>query len=151
MKKKLLSFAVIVLSLCIFSASSFAQEVPGGSGDGGGGTPPDEGGTGGGTVTQSTGFHFTRNNGDGTCGQKAQIRLYYTIAPTAAPVLTQIYYQGQPLFANFQPVTGDISGFATKGYVSFCINTSNLPPAIKLTLTYNASSTQQNISISGTD
>lgn len=149
MKKALLSFTV-VLFMSLFSANIFAQDVPGGESDGsGGGTPPDEPGTS--ATTQSTAVHFTRNNGDGTCGDKAQIRMYYTVAPTAQPLLTQIYYQEQPLFANFTPVAGNIADFATKGYVSYCLNTTNIPPAIKLTLTYNASSSQQGVSISGTD
>jgi hypothetical protein len=78
--------------------------------------------------------------------------MYYTTAPTVAPVLTQIYYQGEPLFSNFQPVTADISNFATTGYISFCINAANIPPAIKLTLTYLPGGTNQPIAeISGTD
>ena len=149
MKKVLLSFTV-VLCMTLFSTNIFAQDVPGGESDGGGGTPPDGGGT---TVAaQPLGYHFTRNNGDGTCGDKAQIRLYYTTAPTVAPVLTQIYYEGQPLYANFTPVTGNIADFATKGYVSFCLTASNIPPAIKLTLTYTPGGTNQALAtITGTD
>lgn len=149
MKRKLLSFAILFISFTVISISSFAQDVPGGSGDGT--TPPDGGGTTGTTAPQPTAIHFTRNNGDGTCGGLAQIRMYYATAPTTAPVLTQIDYNGAPLYANFTAVTGDISNYATTGYVSFCLNTSNIPPAIKLTLTYNASATQQGVTISGTD
>lgn len=150
MKKVLLSFTVVLL-MSFFSVNIFAQDVPGGeSGGGGGTTPPDGSGTGS-TAPQPTGVHFTRNNGDGTCGGQAQIRLYYTTAPTVAPVLTQIYYQEAPLFANFVPVTANISNYASTGYASFCLNASNIPPAIKLTLTYNASSAQNGVSISGTD
>ncbi|HUS03174.1 MAG TPA: hypothetical protein VMY77_15655 [Chitinophagaceae bacterium] len=146
MKKRLLTFAVLIISLTITS-TSFAQDDTGGSAGGGtGGT------SGGGTtvVAQPTAIHFTRNNGDGTCGMQAQIRMYYTTAPTAAPVLTQIWYNGAPLYSNFTPVTGDISNYATKGYVSFCLPTSNIPPAIKLTLDYSPSATQT-ATISGTD
>ena len=150
MKRKLLSFTILFVAFTVFSISSFAQVVPGGSGDGSG-TPPDGGGTTGTPIPQPTAIHFTRNNGDGTCGGLAQIRLYYTTAPTVAPVLTQIEYNGAPLYTNFTAVTGNIADYASKGYVSFCLTTSNVPPAIKLTLTYNASSTQQNVSISGTD
>ena len=151
MKKKLLSFAVIVLSVCLFTTKTFAQVAPGD--DGSGGTPPDGGGTTGTTVpAQPLGYHFTRNNGDGTCGGEAQIRLYYTTAPAVAPVLTQIYYQGQPLYTNFLPVTGNIANYASKGYVSFCLPTSNIPPAIKLTLTYIPGGTGQAADdISGTE
>lgn len=149
MKQKL-TVTLFVLAFLTISNITFAQDDSGGyAGGDGGGLPPDGSGT---TVTaQPKPFHFTRNNGDGTCGGQAQIRMYYTTAPTTAPVLTQIYYNGEPLFANFTPVTGDLSTYATTGYVSFCIGVSNIPPAIKLTLTYNASSIQQNLTISGTD
>src|SRR5687767_14768549 len=110
MKKNLLTMAVI-LSLSIFSTTTFAQDDSGGySGGEGGSNPPDEGGT----VTvppQPTAVHFTRNNGDGTCGGLAQIRMYYTVAPTVQPELTQIYYQEAPLYSNFTPVKGNIAGF----------------------------------------
>jgi hypothetical protein len=152
MKKVLHTFSLLFISLCMFSVSSFAQDVPGGSGDGSGdgsGTP--DGGSTGSTVAQPLGVHFTRNNGDGTCGGMAQIRLFYATAPTTAPVLTQIYYNDAPLYSNFTAVTGNISNYATTGYVSFCLSTSNIPPAIKLTLTYTASATQTGASISGTD
>lgn len=140
MKKKLLSLTFIILSICFVSASSFAQIAPG---DSGSGTP---------VPPQPLAYHFTRNNGDGTCGGAAQIRLYYTTAPTVAPVLTQIYYNGEPLYTNLLPVTGDIAGYATNGYVSFCLPTANIPPAIKLTLTYvPGGSGQAAVEISGTD
>ena len=138
--------------MSLFSANLFAQDVPGGSSDGGGGTPPDPGGTGTTVPAQPLGIHFTRNNGDGTCGGLAQIRLYYTTAPTVAPVLTQIDYNGAPLYTNFTPVTGNIADFATKGYVSFCLSVSNIPPAIKLILTYTPGGTNQApAQISGAD
>ena len=148
MKKTLLSVTV-VLFMTLFSTNVFAQPAPGDSGA----PPPDPGGTGGTSVpAQPLGYHFTRNNGDGTCGGEAQIRLYYTTKPTVAPVLTQIYYQGAPLYTNFLPVTGNIADYATKGYVSFCLATSNIPPAIKLTLTYNPGGTGQAADdISGTE
>ena len=146
MKKRLLTFAVLILSLCITS-TSFAQDDSGGSAGSGGGTP-DGGGT---TVaTQPTAVHFTRNNGDGTCNGLAQIRMYYSTAPTAAPVLNEIWYNGATLYSNFVPVTGNISNYATTGYVSFCLTTSNIPPAIKLTLDYKPSASQTT-TISGTD
>lgn len=150
MKKQLLTLAVI-LSLSIFSTTTFGQDDTGGSA-GGGGTPPDLSGGTGTIPTQPTGVHFTRNNGDGTCGGVAQIRMYYTVAPTVQPELTQVYYQGQPLYSNFSPVKGNIADFATKGYVSYCLSTSNIPPAIKLTLTYKPGGTNQPLTqISGTD
>jgi hypothetical protein len=101
-------------------------------------------------VTQPQAVHFTRNNGDGLL-IKAQIKMYYLTAPTTAPILTQIYYNGSPLFADFAPVTADISNFASTGYVTFNIPTANIPPAIKLTLTYLASPISSPSTISGTD
>ncbi|MDB5223470.1 MAG: hypothetical protein JWN83_2137 [Chitinophagaceae bacterium] len=151
MKKKLLTSGILFISLCFFSLNIFAQGAPG---DSGGGDDPTGGSDGGGTIVaaQPLGVHFTRNNGDGTCGGQAQIRLYYTTAPTVAPVLTQIYYQDQPLYSNLLPITGNIADFASKGYVSFCLPTSNIPAAIKLTLTYTPGGTNQpTAEISGTD
>lgn len=147
MKRKLLTFALLGLSFCTVSTSTFAQDDSGGSA-GSGGTVVDGGGTT--ATTQPNAIHFTRNNGDGTCGGQAQIRMFYTTAPTAAPVLNQIWYNGATLYSNFTAVTGDISNYATTGYVSFCLPTSNIPPAIKLTLDYKPSSVQT-ASISGTD
>jgi hypothetical protein len=148
MKKRLLTFAILLISLGVTS-TSFAQDDTGGAAGG------STGGTSGGGTTvaaQPLAIHFTRNNGDGTCGMQAQIRMYYTTAPTVAPVLTQIDYNGSPLYANFAPVVGDISKYATTGYVSFCLPTSNIPPAIKLTLTYTPGGTGQAADqISGTE
>lgn len=142
----------VILFLSIFTTTTFGQDDSGGySGGEGGSNPPDEGGTAG-VPAQPTAVHFTRNNGDGTCGGLAQIRMYYTTAPTVQPELTQIYYQEQPLYANFSPVKGNIADFATKGYVSFCLSTENIPPAIKLTLIYKPGGTNQPVAdISGTD
>lgn len=140
MKKSLQIFLMLILSISLLTTKSFAQD--------------DTGGAAGSTIvpvaTQPAAVHFTRNNGDGLLAQ-AQIKLYYSTAPTCAPVLTEIYYQGLPLFANFSAVTGDISNFASTGYVTFTIAASNIPPALKLTLTYLPSPSCQELSISGTD
>ena len=150
MKKRLLTFAALILSICIGATNTYAQDDSGGAAGSTG--PIVSGGTTATTATaQPLAVHFTRNNGDGTCGGQAQIRFYYTVAPTVAPVLTQIYYQDQPLYTNLLPVTGNITGFASKGYISFCLPTANIPPALKLTLTYNPGGSSQPASISGTD
>lgn len=150
MKKNLLSFAVLVLSFCIFTTKTFAQADSGGSAGGGTGGTIDGGGTVGTPAPQPLAIHFTRNNGDGTCGGEAQIRMYYSTAPTASPILNQIYYNGSPLYTNMLPIKGDISNYATTGYVSFCLPTANIPPAIKLDLSYSPTSAQT-ATISGTD
>lgn len=153
MKKIFVSLSVL-LSVCLFSTKTFAQEVPGGSSDGLNwtdttGLPIDGGVTS--FPAQPTGVQFTRNNGDGTCGDKAQVRVYYNQKPTIAPHLEQIWYQGSPLFSNFQPVDGDLRNFETKGYVSFCLTTSNIPPAIKLTIDVQPSPTQSQYHLTGTN
>ncbi|MDQ6757983.1 MAG: hypothetical protein M3004_13735 [Bacteroidota bacterium] len=147
MKKMIFSMAVL-LSACVFSTKTFAQAVPGGSADGGG--VIDGGGTTS-TTPQPLGVHFMRNNGDGTCGGNAQIRLYYNTAPTIAPTLDNIIYNGSPLIANFVPKGSILADLTTKGYLSFCMPVSNIPPAIKLTLEYHYQGTTQSAELSGTN
>lgn len=137
--KKILTSVIVLLSLSFFSTKTFSQ-IRDGGGSADGGAP-----------TQPCPVHFTRNNGDGTCGGEAQIRLYYTTAPTVAPILQSIIYQDNPLYTNALPITGNISDYATKGYVSFCLPTSNIPPAIKLTLVINYPNSSQQCTISGTE
>lgn len=133
--KRSAGLLAIAFCMCI-STTSFAQRTAGGSS---GGEPP-----------QPCPVSFVRNNGDGTCGGSAQIRLYYTTPPTIAPTLQTILYNGEPLLSNGLPVTGDLANYATNGYVSFCLPTSNIPPAIKLTLViYYTDSTIQECTISG--
>ena len=129
-------FVLLLLCMCV-SNTTFAQRDAGGSS---GGQPP-----------QPCPTSFTRNNGDGTCGGEAQIRLYYTTPPTIAPTLQTILYNGAPLYDNMTPIVGDLAGYATKGYISFCLPSGNIPPAIKLTLViYYTDTTQQECTISGT-
>ena len=83
---------------------------------------------------------FKRNNGGnyiqggpGTCNGDAQIRVYWDNNCSEAPVLLAIYYQGKEL----QGLTfgaPDQKECAKKGYTSYCIYGSNIPPAKKLTL-----------------
>lgn len=148
MKKTPLQLSILFVSIIALSTTSFAQEVPGGAGDG---SSIESSETSANGSAQPLGIHFTRNNGDGTCGGQAQIRLHYNSAPTVSPLLTEIIYQGEPLYTNYVPIKGDIVNFASKGYVSFCLPTSNIPPAVKLTLTYKPSESSQSASISGTN
>ena len=114
------SFAILILLFCsfIFSYTTKAQRGAGGSADGL--TPP-----------QPCAVNFTRNNGDGACAGQAQIRLYFSQAPIYAPTLENILYNGEPLLTNAFPIEGKISDLATLGYISYCLPTSNIPPAIK--------------------
>lgn len=147
MKKNLFSLAILVLSITI-SSKTFAQEAPGGSGDGSGSI---DAGTAAGpsTAIQPSAVQFFRNNGDGTCGGSAQIRLYYTTVPTIAPTLDNIIYNGQPLIANFTPVRSILGDITTKGYFSFCLPASNIPPVIKLVIQYHYEGTAQSFELSG--
>lgn len=150
MKKNLFSLAVLLLSVCIFSSTTFAQETPGGSGDGSG--SPEAGATAGTapvTAIQPAAIQFFRNNGEGTCDGSAQIRLYYTTVPTIAPTLDNIIYNGQPLIANFNPVRSILGDITTKGYFSFCLPASNIPPVIKLVIQYHYEGTAQSFELSG--
>ena len=134
-------FTICLLLGSIFLTNkTFAQRDAGGSSSGGG-VPP-----------QPCPTSFTRNNGDGTCGGEAQIRLYFTQAPTYAPTLENIYYNGQPLITNIMPIEGDVADLATKGYISYCLPTANIPPAIKLTVVFRyTQSTQDDCSLDGTN
>lgn len=140
MKKQILTICLMILGTIIFSSSSFAQRDAGGSSDGNT-TPP-----------QPCPTAFARNNGNGTCGGQAQIRLYFTQAPLVAPTLENILYQGEPLLTNAYPISGNVADLATQGYISYCLPTSNIPPAIKLTVIYKyASSGQEDCMLSGTN
>jgi hypothetical protein len=137
--RKFVFFPILVI-FCFITNGVLAQRDAGGTNDGTGGVP-----------TQPCPTSFTRNNGDGSCNGEAQIRLYYTTPPIVAPTLVNILYEGEPLFTNGLPVVGNLADYATKGYIGICLPTSNIPPAIKLTLVmYYAGSSQPECVISGT-
>ena len=136
--KKQISICLIIIA-ALFSDKTFAQRGAGGSSDGTGGLPP-----------QPCPTSFSRNNGDGTCDGQAQIRLYFSQVPDYAPTLENILYNGAPLLTNGFPITGDIADLATKGYISYCLPTSNIPPAIKLTVVFRyTNSVQDDCTLSG--
>lgn len=124
MKKKLSIAAVLFLSF--FSVATFAQDVPGDWGSGG----PD-----GHPKSQPSPVAFKRNNGNGTCGREAEIRLYFKAKPDYMPTIQGILYEGNRINCDINPI--DTSLLAKKGYVSYCIGNTNLPPACKLALILN--------------
>lgn len=154
MKKKLSTFAFVLLSACIFSISSFAQTVPGGSTDGtDDGIPIEGGGT---VVVPSTytfkSFTFKRNNGNGNgvCGYNAQIRVVFDpMPPTNAdiPKLTSVIYKGANLITNgYATIINSQIINQTQPYVSYCVqgienlpgaSDGNIAPAEKLILKFN--------------
>jgi|GEM_PF-2460001 len=163
MKTRLLTFAFLLISFCIFSTATFAQPAPGN--DGTGGTPPpDGGGTGGTPPPAPMVYTFKRNNGNGfgVCGGDAQIRVAFSPMPTPTsyiPCITEIWYNGSKITNVVLPVYGEIID-KTQPYVSYCLMGSlpatnngnplaNIPPACKLTLVFGHPVT--NNSINGTD
>ena len=139
MKKNIFTLCLIISSL-LFSDKIFAQRDTGGSSDGSGAPP------------QPCPVSFVRNNGDGTCGGQAQIRLYFSQVPSYAPTLENILYNGEPLLTNGYPIYGNVADIATKGYISYCIPTSNIPAAIKLTVIFRyRNSVQDDCVLTGTN
>ena len=124
MKTKL--FTAAILFLCFFSVTTFAQEDAGGSAGGGADVHP---------VSQPSPVFFKRNNGNGTCGGEAQVRLYFKAKPDYLPTMQAVMYEGSVIQVNINPI--DTSMLSKKGYVSYCIRNTNIPPAVKLTLKFN--------------
>lgn len=161
MKKKLLTFAILLLITSVFT-TAFSQTAPGDDGTGtGGGTGPDGGGTGGTTPPAPMVYTFKRNNGNGlgVCGGDAQIRVAFATMPSATsiPCIKEVWYtdgKTAPVKVTTidYPILGSILD-KTQPYVSYCITGSmpapgnsqgNINPAIKLTLvfgTYTAPTT----------
>ena len=149
---KLFTFAFFAIFTCFFSVTIFAQVVPGGQDTG---TPdgtldPDEGT---GTVTTPYAFNtfaFKRNNGNGNgvCGDRAQIRVVFgPMPPTVAdiPKLKAIWYQGNNLLGTNVSVSATTIVDHTQPYISYClhgllpapgVSGGNIPPAEKLTLEF---------------
>jgi hypothetical protein len=69
--------------------------------------------------------YFTRNNGNGTCGAEAQIKMYFPSCPVTAPKIDSIYVGG--VKANITVFPPDTSKCSVQGYVSYCFS-GNLPP-----------------------
>lgn len=130
MKKKLFPIAAFVLLL---SSGSFAQTAPGDSGDGEGYSDPDS------LIVirlQPPPVYFKRNNGNGTCGGVAEIRVYFSAFPDYPPTIEEIRSEARA-------VTGvvindiDASEFTRKGYISYCISSADIIPAVKLWIRFH--------------
>lgn len=132
MKKKLFPITVFVLFISLFSLNSFAQPAPGGSGSGG---------VDGEVSSQPSPVSFKRNNGNGTCGGEAQIRVAFDKKPDWFPVMEEIKYEGRTIPVVFGDI--DASQLAKKGYVSYCILSGNIPPAGKIAIKFHYYQTNQ--------
>lgn len=140
MKKNLFTLSIVMFLLIAFTDKTFAQRDAGGT-SGGGSIPP-----------QPCATSFARNNGDGTCNGQAEIRLYFMQAPLIAPTLLDVIYQGESLLTNPLPIEGNINDLSTKGYISYCLPVSNIPPAVKLTVVFKYEGTgQENCALEGTN
>ena len=131
MKKKLFSLAIIFIISSV-SFTTYGQSAPGDSGDGSGSGDPS-------LVLPSS---FKRNNGNGTCGGEAEIRVCFSVLPVHLPVITEIKYEGGSIKGLvFSEV--DASKFARKGYVSYCIQSANIPPAHTLSIRFHYENSNQ--------
>ncbi|HEY8691088.1 MAG TPA: hypothetical protein VIM07_17780 [Chitinophagaceae bacterium] len=136
MKKKPFSSFLLLASIFFLSTSSFAQTVPGGSGDGSGGVI--DSGPGGGTVYDCPiSYSLKRNNGNGwaVCNGDGQIRIAFSQLPTEIPQLTGIFYKANKITTINYPVDGDVSD-PTLPYISYCLTGGNIPPAKQLTFQF---------------
>jgi hypothetical protein len=133
MKTKTFSIAVFVLFISLLSLNSLAQNISKGAAAG----EPD-----GEVSFQPAPESFKRNNGNSTCGGQAVIRVAFPLIPDFWPVIEE-------LKAGERRVEGviidniDASELASKGYVSYCIHSPNIPPAAKLSIKFHYLQTNQ--------
>ncbi len=78
--------------------------------------------------------YFKRNNGQGTCGSEAEIRMYFAVCPAIAPVMDSIHANGVKV--NVTIGAPDASKCASKGYISYCFS-GDLPPANSLVVFFD--------------
>ena len=129
MKTKFFILLFLLFLIYFFTISAFAQTAGGGSGC-------------------ATSFSVKRNNGNGygVCNGDAQIRVVFSPMPSPGniPLLTGIFYQGQPTTKITLPVAGEMVTDG-QGYISYCIaaplkNNGNqfgkISPSIKITLEF---------------
>ena len=142
MKNQLLCLSIVLLSVISFSCKKnlvYADYTRGGGGSSTGGAPLEPSPTG-----------FKRNNGNGTCGGRAQVRvLFGSGVPSYAPTLINIFKPtngvlGSPL-SGYLFETGDVAHLTDNNpYISYCIGSStstsasaaNIPPANTIVLEF---------------
>ena len=78
--------------------------------------------------------YFKRNNGNGTCGSQAEVRMYFAVCPATAPAIDSIHANGVKV--NVSVGAPDASKCASKGYISYCV-TGDLPPAGSLVVFFD--------------
>ena len=146
MKKQLLFLVVALISLISFSCKKNLLGTTTYIRGGGGST--------GGAVQLPLATGFKRNNGNGTCGGAAQIRVTFDTIPGYAPTLEAIYQPTGtvlgPALTGYTFNAGDMGPTGNNNkYISYCIplsggaNSSNLPPANTLVLQFYYPTTGQ--------
>lgn len=143
MKKRSFSIAAFVLFISLFSSAAFAQDDSGGSSGG------SDGGPDGHPISQPSPVSFKRNNGNGTCGGQAEIRVAFNLIPDYSPTMQEIMYEGRRIPVNIHPV--DPSLLIKKGYVSYCVSNTNVPPAKKLAIKFTYIGSNQTFWLMETD
>lgn len=119
--KKLIG--VWLLSISLYGSNSFAQGAPGDSGSGGG-------------FTETSPLSLKRNNGNGTCGGEAEFRVAFSTLPDDLPIIAQVR-------SDTRDIPGividniDASPFVQKGYISYCVSSANILPAVKLSVRFH--------------
>jgi len=78
--------------------------------------------------------YFTRNNGNGTCGAEAQIKMYFSSCPVSAPSIDSVYISGKKANIAFFPP--DTSNCSKQGFVSYCFS-GDLPPVSNIKVYFN--------------
>jgi hypothetical protein len=122
MRKRSFTTALIVLFISLFSSDSFAQKNSE-------------------VGSQPAPVSFKRNNGNSTCGQ-AEIKVFFDALPQWLPAIEEIR-------SDATAVTGivindiDASQLANKGYVKYCISSSDVIPAGKLWIRFHYLQTDQ--------
>lgn len=150
MKKQLLFLSVVLLSLVFFSCKknllATNSYIRGG------------GGASGGVALEPKPTGFKRNNGNGTCGGNAQVRVTIDTCPNYAPTLEAIYEPNGtdlgPALTGLTYGAGDMAPCSNNNkYISFCIygaggaSSGNLPPANRIVLQFYYPTTGQVILI----
>ena len=141
MKNQLLLLSISLISIISFSCKKNLLEDT--SVRGGGGS------AGGTIVLQPPPTGFKRNNGNGTCGGSAQVRIMFSTNPTLAPQLINVYQPANGILGSalsgYSFDLGDTSHLSSNnGYISYCIhgtyvspaNSGNLPPANAIVLEF---------------
>ena len=143
MKKQLLFLIVALISLISFSCKKNLLGTTSYIRGGGGST--------GGIILMPMATGFKRNNGNGTCGGNAQIRVTFDTIPGYTPTLEAVYQpSGNVLGPALTGITFGVGDMTISSkYISYCIygtgcsSCGNIPPANSIVLQFYYPTTGQ--------